>query len=70
MNIQKNIEAAKVIELLGGTVAVSRMCEIQSPSVSRWKRNGIPKDQARYLREVRPDVFQSVDYEKCLSVRN
>lgn len=48
---------AEIIEKLGGTAEVARICEVQMPSVSEWKTNGIPKARLMYLKAVRPDVF-------------
>lgn len=51
-------EAIRVINALGGTSAVARLCEVKPPSVSEWKRNGMPETHARFLRLLRPDVFE------------
>lgn len=48
---------SEIIDRLGGTTAVARLCEIEPPSVSEWKKRGIPKAQLKYLRLLRPDVF-------------
>lgn len=45
------------IDLLGGTNAVARLCKVRSPSVSKWRQNGIPKARKLYLELIRPDVF-------------
>lgn len=48
-----------LIDRLGGTLAVARLCDIKGPSVSGWKqRNCIPKAQLNYLKAIRPDVFE------------
>jgi len=47
----------KIIDRLGGTSATAKLCEIQPPSVSEWRRTGIPKAQLRFLRLIRPDAF-------------
>lgn len=33
----------EIIDLLGGTAEVARMLEISMPSVSDWRKNGIPE---------------------------
>lgn len=38
-----NINPDKMIELLGGTNAVAKMCEVSPGAVSQWRINGIPK---------------------------
>lgn len=48
----------EIIDALGGTSEVARLCEIQPPSVSEWRRRGIPKAQLKFLRLARPDVFE------------
>jgi hypothetical protein len=51
------IEAGKVIDALGGTAAVARLCKIKPPSVSDWKKDGIPDARRQFLKLLRPDVF-------------
>jgi hypothetical protein len=46
-----------IIDKLGGTSAVAKLCEVKVPSVSEWRHNGIPKARLMYLRAVRPEVF-------------
>lgn len=48
----------EIIDALGGTSKVARLCEVQPPSVSEWRRNGIPKAQLRFLRLARPEIFE------------
>lgn len=48
---------ATLIEEAGGTTAVARLCGVKPPSVSEWKRNGIPKAQRNFLRLALPTVF-------------
>jgi hypothetical protein len=48
---------SEIIERLGGTFAVARLCKVKSPSVSEWKKNGIPQARRQYLELLRPDVF-------------
>lgn len=49
--------ANEVIDALGGTAAVARLCEIRPPSVSEWRRSGIPQARLMYLRAIRPAAF-------------
>lgn len=51
--------ANTIIDRLGGTSATARLCEVQPPSVSEWRKTGIPKAQLRFLRLARPEVFDS-----------
>lgn len=47
----------QIIDALGGTAEVARLCEVKMPSVSEWKKGGIPRARLLYLKAIRPDVF-------------
>jgi DNA-binding transcriptional regulator YdaS (Cro superfamily) len=38
-----------IIDLLGGTAKVARMCKVDSAAVSNWKIRGIPADKYMFL---------------------
>lgn len=46
-----------IIDDLGGTSKVAALCDVAPPSVSEWRRNGIPKARRMFLEVARPDVF-------------
>lgn len=48
--------ASHIIDELGGTAEVARLCMCQPPSVSEWRKSGIPKARHLYLHAIRPDV--------------
>lgn len=48
---------SKIIDALGGTAAVARLCKIKPPSVSEWRKNGIPDARRQFLEAIRPDIF-------------
>ena len=48
---------SEIIDALGGTAAVARLCDVQPPSVSDWRKTGIPKARRMYLSLKRPDLF-------------
>lgn len=52
-----NDNACKIIDALGGTFAVAKLCQIKPPSVSEWRRQGIPKAREMFLKAVHPEVF-------------
>ena len=52
-----------IIDELGGTNATARICEIKPPSVSEWRKNGIPKPWLRVLRAEHPEVFARLESE-------
>ncbi|MNW17458.1 hypothetical protein D3C71_2166490 [compost metagenome] len=47
-----------IIDALGGTAAVARLCKVKDPSVSDWRRTGIPAARRMFLETVRPDAFK------------
>lgn len=55
------MDANQIIDALGGTAEVARLCNVKSPSVSEWRTNGIPPARLQYLRLLRPEVFADQD---------
>ena len=51
------MDSCQLIDALGGTAEVARLCDVKQPSVSEWRKNGIPAARLMYLRAVRPDLF-------------
>jgi len=55
----------KVIDALGGVVSVAKTFGIRHPSVSAWKKVGIPEDRLQFL-QVRyrkvPAVAETLDF--------
>ncbi|CUJ51703.1 YdaS family helix-turn-helix protein [Achromobacter xylosoxidans] len=49
---------SEIIDALGGTAAVARLCQVKPPSVSDWRKEGIPPARRMFLEAVRPDVFK------------
>ena len=47
-----------IIDRLGGTSETARLCEVKPPSVSEWRKTGIPKTQLKFLKLARPEVFE------------
>jgi hypothetical protein len=52
-----------VIDRLGGTTAVARLCDCKPPSVHQWRHDGIPKYRLAFLRLARPEVFAALEAE-------
>lgn len=63
-----NVAATKIIEALGGTAAVSRLFGLSMPSVSDWKRAGIPKARMMYLEVVHADKLRGLDLAAATSL--
>jgi DNA-binding transcriptional regulator YdaS (Cro superfamily) len=51
------MDANQIIDALGGTFAVARLCNVKPPSVSEWRRSGIPAARLQFLQLARPDAF-------------
>ncbi len=52
-----NLTASEIIDRLGGTTEVARICQIKPPSVSEWRSTGIPQARRQFLELLRPDAF-------------
>ncbi len=52
-------EASNLIKALGGTVQVARICSVSAPSVSQWRKRGIPKPWMLLFRERYPERFDA-----------
>ena len=52
-----------IIDALGGTFRVAELCEVRPPSVSDWKKHGIPRARMMFLRVARPDVSKALEEE-------
>lgn len=48
---------SEIIDRLGGTTEVARICHIKPPSVSEWRSTGIPPARRQYLELLRPGAF-------------
>lgn len=48
---------SEIIDRLGGTAAVARLCDVKDPSVSEWRKTGIPPARRMYLQAIRPAAF-------------
>ena len=55
------MNANMIIDALGGTAEVARLCNVRMASVSGWRTDGIPDARLMYLRVIRPDVFEQID---------
>jgi hypothetical protein len=62
-----NKHANDVISALGGTAAVSRLCGVSMPSVSDWKKDGIPRARMMFLRAIRAKELSGLDLSGATS---
>ena len=58
-----NQHATKIIEALGDTAEVARLFDVRMPSVSAWKKTGIPKARMMYLKVAHASALAGVDVE-------
>ncbi|NMK45542.1 hypothetical protein [Achromobacter sp. Bel] len=56
---------SEIIDGLGGTAAVARLCKVKDPSVSEWRKNGIPSARRMYLETIQPDAFRAAESAKA-----
>lgn len=54
----KQAEANRIIDAMGGTVAVCELFEITSGAVSQWRESGIPDARMFSIKLLRPDLFE------------
>jgi len=54
-----NLTASEIIDRLGGTTEVARICQIKPPSVSEWRASGIPPARRQFLELLRPEAFEA-----------
>lgn len=64
-----NQHAVQVIDALGGTAEVARICKVRMPSVSDWKRDGIPAARMMFLSAVHSIALNGIDLEAATAVR-
>lgn len=55
------MDANKIIDMLGGTGEVARLCEVFPGAVSQWRKDGIPRARLMFLRLARPEVFAELE---------
>ncbi len=63
-----NTHATQVIDVLGGTAEVARLCQVAMPSVSDWKKEGIPRARMMFLQAVRAKKLAGIDLEAAISL--
>lgn len=61
MGMDEHITDAQIIDALGGTSEVARLCEVTPGAVSQWKTEGIPKPRLMFLKLARPKIFRQLN---------
>lgn len=59
----------EIIDALGGTFRVAELCEVRPPSVSGWRKNGIPRARMMFLRIAMPNIFKDLDESTALTAK-
>lgn len=67
--VAMNSQATKVIDALGGTAAVARLFEVAMPSVSDWKKDGIPAARMMFLRATKRKELAGIDLAQATAQR-
>ena len=47
-----------IIDKIGTTAEVARICDVTDSAVSQWRTNGIPKPWLMFFREKYPHAFE------------
>ena len=67
-NRAMNKAATQIIDSLGGTAEVSRMFGVRMPSVSDWKKTGIPKARMMFLEVAHKKALSCIDVAAATAV--
>ncbi len=59
---------SQIIDRLGGTTEVARICQIKPPSVSEWRSTGIPPARRQFLALLCPEAFADVVAERSSAI--
>lgn len=60
MPMENNLTPDQIIDALGGTSEIARLCQVSDPAVSQWRKSGIPRARLMFLRLAKPEVFTSL----------
>lgn len=55
---EKQIEANRIIDAMGGTSRVAELFSITTGGVSQWRDDGIPESRMFSIKLLRPDLFK------------
>lgn len=58
-----NQHATQIIEALGDTAEVARLFGVRMPSVSDWKKHGIPRARMMYLKVAKQQALEGIDID-------
>ena len=58
--MKKDFDPNSIIDLIGGTTKVARICEVEPQAVSQWRKTGIPNARLMFLKLKRPKIFRQL----------
>ncbi len=64
-----NSHATQLIDALGGTAAVARIFDARMPSISNWKRDGIPPARMMFLQVAYKNALAGIDLKAATAPR-
>lgn len=67
--MRMNRHATQVIDALGGTAAVARLFDARMPSISNWKRDGIPPARMMFLQLAHKKALAGIDLKAATAPR-
>lgn len=56
---EKQIEANRIIDAMGGTSSVAEIFSITTGAVSQWREDGIPDSRLFSIKLMRKDLFKN-----------
>jgi len=59
MTQEEEVQTSALIDALGGTGEVASLCRISAPSISGWRKRGIPHPWLMFFRERFPQYFDA-----------
>ncbi len=57
------MDDSNLIDKLGGTAEVAKLCEVSPAAVSQWRTDGIPRARRMFLKVIRPEAFEDENNE-------
>lgn len=51
------MDSNQIIDALGGSTEVAKLCDVTVGAVSQWRHDGIPRARLQFLKLARPEAF-------------
>lgn len=59
------MDSNQIIDALGGSTEVAKLCDVTVGAVSQWRHDGIPRARLMFLELARPRVFAELRTKPC-----